>query len=53
MSFREDTEKRGSLGGIWAGFGAVFGCSGVMGVTDGSLILIPILYTSLLKLAKN
>ena len=23
------------LGGIWARFGAVFGCSGVMGVSDG------------------
>ena len=30
-----ETGKRGSLGGIWARFGAVFGCSGVMGVSDG------------------
>ena len=46
---RADTGKFGWFGGIWAHFG----CSGVIGVTDGPPILIPILYTSLLKLAKN
>ena len=47
-----DTGKRGCFEGFWAHYGAVFGCSGVMDVTDGALILLPILHTSLLKIVK-
>ena len=36
-----DAGKRGSLWGIWAHFGAVFGWSGVMGVPDAPPRLSP------------
>ena len=35
MRHNVDTGKHGRFGGIWARFGAVFGRSGVMGVSDG------------------
>ena len=39
MRHNADTGKHGCFGGKWARFGAVFGCYGFMGVTDGPQIL--------------
>ena len=35
FAYLDDEGKGGPFGDIWARFGAVFGCSGVMGVSDG------------------
>ena len=39
MRHNADTGNQGHFGGIWACFGAVFGCYGFMGVTDEPQIL--------------